>query len=116
MRLTSLLGTNMDLTDSIKEYVDERVAFLEKLTSRFEPDVVLKVEVEKTTNHHAKGPFFRAEMNLAVPGKSFRAEDVAEDLYEAIDKVKDQLKRQVKEYKETRMENSKKKVRPGKEV
>lgn len=105
----------MDLTDAIKNYIDERVAFLEKLTSNFEPDVELRVEVGKTTNHHAKGPFYKAEMQLSVPGQTFRAETSAEDLYEAIDLAKDDLKRQVHDHKERLIDRSQKIVRPGKE-
>jgi len=115
MRLTQLLGTNMDLTDAIKNYVDERVAFLEKMIQHFEPDVELRVEVGKTTNHHAKGPYYKAEMQLSIPGETFRAETHAEDLYEAIDLAKDDLKRQIHDHKDRLVDKTKRVQRPGKE-
>ena len=115
MRLISLLGTNMDLTDAIKKYVDDRIRTFEKFTANFEPDVELRVEVGKTTNHHSKGPFFRAEMQLAVHGDSFRAEKTAEDLYAAIDAARDDLKRQLHDHKERLSDKTKRIVRPGKE-
>ncbi len=105
----------MDLTSAIKEYVEEKVVVLEKLTARFEPAADLTVEVGKTSNHHAKGPFFMAEMQLAVPGELLRVEEKAEDLYEAIDLAKEQLRRQLKNYKEKLADRDHRGSRPDKE-
>lgn len=105
----------MDLTDAIKAYVEERISAIEKIVGDFEPTVDMKVEVGKTTNHHNKGEVYRAEMQMTVPGNSFRAEETAEDLYEAIDKVKESMKRQVSDYKNKLSDKSQRAVRPGKE-
>jgi putative sigma-54 modulation protein len=115
MRLTQLLGSNIDLTEAIKNYIDERIATIEKLSAHFEPDVELRVEVGKTTKHHAKGSVYRTELNLAIPGKAFRTEATGEDLYETIDKAKDQLRRQLQQHKEKLTDRSQRVVRPGKE-
>ena len=53
-------------------------------------------------------------MNLEIPGKMLRAEEVREDLYEAIDTAKDELRRQLIDYKE-RLQDQHKEPRPGKE-
>lgn len=115
MRIISLKSTNMELTDAIRAYVEEKVDHLRKLTAEFEPTDDLSVEVGKSTKHHAKGPYFRAEMMLSLPGKDFRAELEAEDLYAAIDAVKDQMRRQITDYKERLQDKSHRATRPDKE-
>ncbi len=115
MRITQIKSTNIDLTDAIRSYVEEKVSHLYKLCEEFDPADTLDVEIGKSTTHHAKGPYYRAEMFLRVPGKEMRAEHDAEDLYEAIDHVKDQIRRQLSDYKERLHERSQKAVRPGKE-
>ncbi|MBT3230862.1 ribosome-associated translation inhibitor RaiA [Candidatus Uhrbacteria bacterium] len=99
MRITQINGTNLELTQAIKDYVEKRVAKLEKFSSGFEPCDVA-VDVGKTTTGQQKGRIFRAEFNLNIPGTLLRAEEVEEDLYAAIDKAVDALARQIKDYKE----------------
>lgn len=88
----------MELTEAIKDYVNEKIGGLEKF---FDNIIEAKVDVGKTSNHHQKGDVFRAEVNLDVPEKYvLRAEATREDLYMAINEVKDDLQRQIKKYKE----------------
>ncbi len=115
MRLLSTKCTNMDLTDAIACYVNEKLDSIEKLTQDFEPVAELAIEVGKSTRHHNKGPYFFAEMTLHVPGEVLRASKEAEDLYEAIDHVKDDIRRQLKDYKERLSDKSRKAVRPDKQ-
>lgn len=104
----------MDLTDAIRAYVNEKLAAIEKLTKNFQPAAEIRIEVGKTTEHHAKGSIYRAEMQLSVPGEVFRAVEEAEDLYEAIDKVKDQLRRQLKGHKDRLNDRAQRAPRPDK--
>jgi len=91
-------GTNLELTQAIKDYVNEKIGGLEKF---FDQILEAKVEVGLTTKHHQKGKIFRAETNLEVPQKHIiRAEAEREDLYMAINEVKDELQIQLKKYKE----------------
>lgn len=90
----------MDLTDAIRDYVEKRLASVEKMAQSFEPAASVAVEVGKTTNHHKNGPYFRCEMTMAVPGSVLRADADKEDLYEAIDDVSRTLQQQLKNYKE----------------
>ncbi|MBI4713995.1 ribosome-associated translation inhibitor RaiA [Candidatus Uhrbacteria bacterium] len=115
MRIISLKGTSLEITNAIQSYVEEKVEALSKICSSFDPADELRIEIGKVTQHHAKGPFFRAEMLLHLPGKELMASQESEDLYEAIDKVKDQMRRQLSEYKEKLKDRSKKVIRPGKE-
>lgn len=114
MQLSALKGTNLDLTDAIKAYVDERLKAIEKIVQDFEPTVEVTINVEKTTNHHNKGEVFKADMVVQVPGERFHASETAEDLYEAIDRVKDQMRRQLKDYKEKLSDKQRRGARPDK--
>lgn len=91
-----ILGKNLELTKAIKDYVEKNVAKLEKI---FDNIIEANVEVGKTTHHHKKGKIFRAEINLKVPRTLLRAEEEAEDLYQAIDLVKEEIERQLRKYK-----------------
>ena len=114
MRIVSLKGTGLELTTAIKAYVDEKVGSLAKICESFDPADELRVEVGKSSQHHAKGPFYFAEMQLHVPGQELRAREEAEDLYEAIDLTKDHLRRQLKELKD-KLVNRQRGARPDKE-
>ncbi len=115
MQISTIVGVNMELTDAITQYAEERATSLEKYTSHIEPAVQMRIEVGKTTNHHAKGPYFRAEFILSIPGDTLRAEVIGEDLYQAIDDAKDEIKRQLLDIKEKYVDQEKRVVRPGKE-
>lgn len=99
MRIAELQGTNIELTDAIRKYVDDKLANIAKLTEKFEP-CDIHAEVGKTQSGQQKGKIFRAEFNLTIPGVVLRAEAIRDDLYAAIDEASDDLKRQVKKYKE----------------
>lgn len=112
MQINKVSVTNMEMTEAIKAYVEEKLLSLSSLTSRYEPAVV-DVEVGKTSEHHNKGMVFKCEVNLEIPGKLLRAEVVDEDLYAAIDKAKDSLKQQLAEEKDAMLE---KRHAPAEEV
>jgi len=93
----SIQGTNLELSDALKLYVDEKVGHLEQ----FITDVLeARVELERDAHHH-KGPVYRCEVNLDVPRKHILRADCTEaDLYAAIDGVVPKLKHQIDKYKE----------------
>ena len=98
MMKIDIKGTNMELTEAIKNYVNEKVGSLEKY---YYGILEARVDVGITSKHHQKGDIFRAEVNLEIPQKGvLRAEAVREDLYIAINEVKDELQRQLKRFKE----------------
>lgn len=98
----NIKSTNLDLTPALKEYIEEKIGSLVKFLTRFDAEgaVESRVEVGRTTRHHHKGPVFRAEVNIDVPGKVLRAEAEDLDIRTAIDEVKDKLKREAEKYKE----------------
>ncbi len=99
MRITMLKATNIELTDAIRAHVEDRVESLKKLCGDFDPSDEMKVDVGKSSKHHSKGPYYRAEMQLAIPGATLRVVEEAEDLYAAIDNARDHLRRQLNEHK-----------------
>jgi ribosomal subunit interface protein len=102
MRIISVKGTNVNLTESITDTIEKKLLSLGKFTEKIEPVAELSIEVGKTTNHHKKGHVWRAEANLHVPGKVLRAEVTDEGLYAAIDGLREELMRQIKHYKDKR--------------
>lgn len=99
MRITNIVATNMELTDAIRAYVEEKLLGLAKFCEGYSP-CDCAVEVGRTSQHHQKGEVWRAEAHLTIPGASIHAEHVAEELYAAIDAVKDEVKRQLLERKD----------------
>lgn len=87
----SLSGHHVEITDSMRYYVNEKI---EKLDRHFDQalDIHVVLTVEKLRH--------RAEATLHVSGSNLHAEDEQEDMYAAIDGLVDKLDRQGKKHKE----------------
>ncbi|MFZ3057792.1 MAG: ribosome-associated translation inhibitor RaiA [Minisyncoccales bacterium] len=93
-------GTNVELTSYLSKLVEEKIKSIEKLLPE-NPDLIIEVELEKTTKHHQKGDLFRAEVQVEVPGgKMLRAVSIKEDFRSALTDVKDELQIQIKKHKD----------------
>ncbi len=86
----NLKATGIELTPEISEYVEKKVLSLEKYF-RNNPDVLLQVEVGKSTQHHKHGDIFRAEVHVSGQGLDLYAASEEADIRAAIDAVKDDL-------------------------
>ena len=88
-------GTNLELTEALKSYVNEKIGHLEHFS-----DEILEARVElETSTHHQKG-FFRCEVNLDLPHMQvLRAESTEADLYAAIDLVVPKLRTEMERHK-----------------
>ncbi len=95
----NIKGTNVDLTPSIKQYVEEKIGHLEKFLGKIES---AKVELERDRHHHT-GNVMRAEVMLIVGGKVMRADASSEDMYASIDMVVPKLKEQISKFKDKRV-------------
>lgn len=93
MRINNIKGTGIELTDAIRDYAEKRVNALNKFVDADDTSVLANVEVGKTTAHHQSGDIFRAEFNVSMGGKQFRAVAGKNDLYAAIDDAKDEMAR-----------------------
>lgn len=94
----NIKATNMELTDTISDYVDKRLSGIEKFVKDGEMNA--HVEIGRTTNHHKQGDVFKAEFNIEISGNKFYTLSEQEDLYTAIDDAKEEIIRQIKSNKD----------------
>lgn len=87
----NLTGHHLDITDSMRDYVNEKIQKLER-------------HFDKVTNTHVilttESQNFKAEATVNMSGNNIYAECIEEDMYAAIDGLIDKLDRQVKKHKE----------------
>ena len=84
-------GTNVSVSQELAVYLEKKLESLKKFVD-YESDAVrFDIELGKTTRRHQTGDIFRAEFNIFVGGKSFRAACESESLHSAIDLVKDEI-------------------------
>lgn len=94
---TNIKATNLQLTSAINSYLQNKLSHVNKLVKFDSADQPLaEVELGRETKHHKQGDIFRAEINLYLAGKTFRAVATEPDLYAAIDLAKDELMGQIK--------------------
>ena len=90
----NLKGTNLELTQDLKDYVEKRVTNLGKFLKNIEDnggEVSVNFEVSRTTNHHNKGEIFHADCLINIDGEKFYASADAEDEKSAIDEIKEKI-------------------------
>lgn len=99
MKIT-VKATNLDLTPTLKQYLEEKIGSLSKFLKIFEieSEVQVQVEVGRATRHHQQGNIFRAEANLMLPKKVLRGVAEKEDIRTAINEVKSELQKEIKKY------------------
>ncbi len=87
----NLTGHHMDLTDALRNYVNEKLGRLERYFDKVgNVHVVLSVEKNRQ----------RAEATMHVNGADLFANSEGDDMYAAIDALSDKLHRQLKKHKE----------------
>jgi len=112
MKLITIKFTNIDPTEAINNYVEEKFSPLEKYLAEVGSPHNLYIELAKTSKHHKSGPFFYAEADIVIPRAHLRAEVNEDDLYAAIDKLHDEIKLQLKKHKD----KFRKKVKKGRQM
>ncbi len=108
----AIKSTKIELNDSLKEYVNNKFLTLGKIIKSFElkGELLLKVEIARTTNHHNKGDVFYVECSLPISGKTLRIEENNEDMHSAIDIAKDRMKVELEKFKERTISKDKKEI------
>ncbi|MGT2832297.1 ribosome hibernation-promoting factor, HPF/YfiA family [Streptococcus halotolerans] len=89
----SIRGENIEVTDAIRDYVESKVAKIEKYFNEeqeLDARVNLKVYREKTA---------KVEVTIPLGSVTLRAEDVSQDMYGSIDLVVDKIERQIRKNK-----------------
>ena len=83
-------GRNIDVTDSLRMAVEDKLGKLEKyFTSETEVQVTLGVEKDRQ----------KIEVTIPVKGNIIRSEQVSNDMYVSIDLVEEIIERQLRKYK-----------------
>ncbi|MEB3341363.1 ribosome hibernation-promoting factor, HPF/YfiA family [Okeania sp.] len=92
-------GKNIEITDSINEYVNEKI---EKAVSHFQ-QLTTEVDVHLSVAKNPRiNPKQAAEVTIYANGTVIRAQESSENLYASIDLVADKIARQLRKYKEKR--------------
>ena len=85
-----ITGRNIEVTESLKAAVHEKIGKLEKFfTEDTEVHATLSVEKDRQ----------KIEVTIPVKGNIIRAEQVSSDMYVSIDLVEEIIERQLKKYK-----------------
>ncbi len=95
----NIKATGIELTPAITDYVEKKIAHIEKFLDKNNVDTVAQVEVGRSTRHHKTGNIFRAEVHITGVGIDLYAVREMEDLYAAIDIVKDEIVQNVLQLK-----------------
>lgn len=92
----SITGHHIEVTDSLKDYVESKFKRLERhFDQLIHVHVILGVEKLRQ----------KAEANIHVNGANVFADAIHEDMYAAIDSLIDKLDRQVIKHKEKKSEH-----------
>jgi ribosome hibernation promoting factor len=97
MRL-QVKGKNLELSDSIRSYAEQKLSKLDKQLGE-----MVQVEVELAVE---RNPSIRenqvAEATVFTKGHSLRVREATQDMRSSIDGLTDKLMREVKEYRDKR--------------
>ncbi|MFC6618068.1 ribosome hibernation-promoting factor, HPF/YfiA family [Deinococcus radiophilus] len=95
MNIAQLSGRGVEITDPLREYVDEKLSRLDRFNDQVtSARVTLTVRDVKDAARRN-----RVEVQLNVPHGIVRAEESHADMYAAIDKASDVLERQLRKFK-----------------
>jgi putative sigma-54 modulation protein len=85
-----IVGKNMEVTDNLKDAVEEKIGKLERY---FTPDTEARVTMSVEKDRQ------KIEVTIPVKGTIIRSEQVSNDMYVSIDLVEEIIERQLKKYK-----------------
>ena len=97
MRL-QVKGKNVDVTPSIREYAERKLA---KLGKQLAEQTQVEVELSEQRNPSIAASQV-AEATVFTKGPTLRAREASSDMKASIDQLVDKLERQVKRYRERR--------------
>ena len=89
----NIRGENIEVTPAIREYVEKKIAKLEKYFTE-SPNATVNVNLKTYQDRTAK-----VEITIPMQGIVLRAEETNPDMYAAIDLITDKLERQIRKHK-----------------
>ena len=88
MNIYKLIGRNLEITDAIRDYVEKKLARLDRYQ---DGELMAKVVLSLAGSPHVEKKA-RAEIQVDLPGGLVRVEEEDADLYAAIDRAVDRLR------------------------
>jgi ribosomal subunit interface protein len=89
----NIRGENIEVTPAIRDYVEKKIAKLERYFTET-PAANVNVNLKTYTDKKAK-----VEVTIPMPNLVLRAEEVHDDMYAGIDLITDKLERQIRKHK-----------------
>ncbi len=100
MKNLTILCKDFELTEAIKTYLEDKMAYLYKYIKDAEDTVTFNCRLGKVANSHVNGKIYYAEVSIHTPEKNFGGRVEADDTYVAIDLLKDELAGNITHYKD----------------
>lgn len=100
MKNINIVCKDFDLSDAIKDYMEEKISSLYKFLSSSEDTISVHCRLGKASNRKHNGDLYVAEATITTPGKQYVAKSEDEDVYAAIDFLKDELFHTISHHKE----------------
>lgn len=94
MKIYQTIGRNIDVTDAMRTYAEDKLQKLDKFS-----DQIVDAKVVMSYNDRVGGQPAKVEVQINVANAVVRAEERAVDHYAAVDVVVDKLERQLKKVK-----------------
>lgn len=95
MNIAQLSGRGVEVTEPLRDYVEEKLSRLEKFNDQI-TSARVTLTVRDVKNAARRN---RVEVQINVPHGIIRAEETNADMYAAIDKASDVLERQLRKFK-----------------
>lgn len=89
----NIRGENIEVTPAIREYVEKKIAKLERYFTET-PNANVNVNLKVYNDKQAK-----VEVTIPMPQLVLRAEETHHDMYAAVDLITDKLERQIRKHK-----------------
>lgn len=95
MNIYELTGRNIDITDPMRTYAEQKLARLDRFF-----DQIVDARVVMSFDDRVGGTPAKVEVQVNVPSGIVRAEERGADTYAAVDLAVDKLERQLKRFKQ----------------
>ncbi len=95
MNIYQLIGRNIEITDAMRSYAEDKLQRLDRFF-----DQIVDARVVMSYDERVGGEPARVEVQVNVPNGIVRAEERGADTYAAVDLVVDKLERQLKRFKQ----------------
>ena len=89
-------GTNYTISEDIEKLCRERVASATRMLGKDSEKALIEVELELVEERKNNNAVYRAEVNVSVDGKFYRAESTRRSMQNAISDVKNSLSNEIR--------------------